>query len=169
VNALAAAIGSIADESAIASRPIAALTSRAAKPTATSATESAAASPTESSGTGSARTPAAGASWSARNATGLAFDARSRQSTRGLYPQDGPAQPEIVLAGLQSVAERSVHQKRFIRIPRRLRGSILRRGRSNLVQFVFRRSRRSSEAALLLGTLLCDLSGLSLPEGLQFE
>ena len=161
MNALASAIRAIADESAVAARP-AALASRPAEsattPTAAnlrpaSAAESTAARPSATAWA-SARTTRS--SW---NATGLAFDARSRKTAGALHTQDRPAQSEIVLAGLQTVAQRSVHQERFVGIGRRGRCIILRGGRRDLVQFVFRGSRRGAEAALLLLRTLPELSG----------
>ena len=133
MDALAAAIGAIANKSTIPPWPVAALASWAAKAPATSTAEPAAAPPTESSGACSARTASAGAPWSTRNAPGLAFDARSWECTGGLDTQNRAAQPEIILAGLQPVAQRSIDQERFVGIPRRLRRSILRRRRGNLV------------------------------------
>ncbi len=172
VDALPAAICTVPNESAITARPVAPLTSRAAKAPTTPAAESAAASPTKSSSATAARPPAPRTSWSAWsawNAGGLAFDTRSEQSTGRLHTQDRSAQPEIILAGLQSVAQRSVDQERLVGIPWRLGTSVLRRRRGNLVQFVFCRSRRGAEAALLLRTLLCEFSRLSLPLRLQLE
>jgi hypothetical protein len=100
VDALAPAIGAIADESAIATWPVAALATRAAEPAAApAAAKSATASTAKSAG--ALRT---GASGSARNATGLAFDARTRQPTGSLHPKYWASEPEIILASLQTVA-----------------------------------------------------------------
>lgn len=161
VNALPPTIGAIADESAIPSWPIAALTARPAKPSATSAAESSAPS-TAKSARALPTWAAAGASRGAWNTRGLPFHSRARKSTRRLQAQHGPAQPEIILAGLQTVAQRSIDQKCFVRVPRRGWSGILRSGGGNLVQFVYRRcSRCGAEAALLLGTLR-RLPGVSL-------
>jgi hypothetical protein len=125
VDALAAAIGAIANKSAIPSGAIPALAAWAAEASATPAAKSAAPTSTESSSASSAWARAARTSRSARNATGLPFDARSWESARSLYTQNWASQPEIILSGLQPVAQRSVDQERLVGVPWRLGRSIL--------------------------------------------
>lgn len=86
-----------------------------------------------------------------------------------MYTQHRPAQSEIFLAGLQSVAQRSVHQESFVRVSSVRHGIILWRCSRDLIQFVFRGGRSGAEPALLLLGTLRDLSGLSLPERLQLQ
>jgi hypothetical protein len=137
MNSLAAAIRAIANEPAVASRP-STLTSRPAEPaTAASSAESAASTSTAESttapGTTSAWTTRTGTSRSTGDTARLACNSRSRQSTGRLHPEHRPPQTEIVLAGLQSIADRSVYQKSFVGVRRRRLSHVLRRGRCQLV------------------------------------
>ena len=163
VNALASAIGAIANESAISSS-IAALASwPAAAPTATestaassSAAESTAATTTRPAKSGT--TP--GCAWNSRTARAwLSVRTSSRKTTgSGLDAECRSAQAEIILAALQTGTQRSVHQESFVGIGRRRLSSIRGAGRSDLVQIVFRVSRRGAEATGLLTGTLRELS-----------
>jgi len=161
VDAQSTAIVAVANECAGASRP-AALTSRPAEPAAASsaatsaepaptAAESASAACAATAWAAEACSSSAGSTGPTRTRAGLALDTCSpRCARRTLYAHDGAAQSEIILAALQSIAQRSVYQKRFVRIGRRLRSVVLGRGSRDLIQFIFRSSGRRSKAAALL-------------------
>ena len=116
MNALAAAIPAIANESAIATAPATPASRPAESPTpATKSTaKSTATSSAESTAARSTSTTAARSNGSTWNTARLAFDPRSRQAPGRLNPKHGPAQSEIILTGLQAVAQRSVHQESFV-------------------------------------------------------
>ncbi len=103
MDALAPAIGAIADESAVASRTPA-LTPRSAEAAATSAEPTTSATEPSTASSKPWCTAATRPSGRARDTAGLACHARSRQTARTQCAEGGPAQSEIVLAGLQPIA-----------------------------------------------------------------
>jgi hypothetical protein len=118
MNTLAPAIRAISDEPAVAiARTVAAPASRPAETTAAAA--SAAEPATAAVGPAKPRATrcAARSSRSAWNTTWLALDACSRETARGtLDAQHRPAQSKIILAVLQTRAQRSIHQEGFVGI-----------------------------------------------------
>lgn len=154
VNALAPTIGAITDESAVASGATA-LSARSAEAAATTTESTTATTSAESTAAWSAKasSPRTRSSWSARH--GLSVRAKSGLGAgSSLDAQHRTPQAEVILTGLQPVANRPIHQKCFIGVCRGRRGCILRAGGGNLVQLVFRiRGSRTEAAWLALRTL----------------
>ena len=168
MNPLPAAIGAIAEKRPVVAAGPAPLTTGSAEP-ATSAAKTAPAEPPTASAAAESTTAAlTGKSRSgSRNPTcarrprraGLSVVPKTLLSTRSkLKVRRGPAQSEIVLPGLQRIADGSVHQKRLVRIPRCLRTQVWRRGGSQLIEFVFGYAGGSSESVLLPGARLRRLT-----------
>ena len=170
MDALAAAIPSIADESSIPSWP-ALPASRTAEPTTAAPTsEPTATAAASATATKSRSAPSACSPRSARNDARLSLQALSPETARTLETQHRSPQSKIILSILQPVADRSIHQESFVGVCRWRRSILLRRGSRQLIQLVFGILRRGPEAALwLLGTLPGELAWLSWTRGLQFK
>ncbi len=169
MDALPAAIPSIANKSAVATRP-------AAPPARTAwTTDSATTASSPESATAPAKPRSAPSARSCRSSwknAGLSLHALSPKSAgSALQTQHGCPQSKVILTGLQTIAQRSIHQESLVGVRRTLGGQVGRWSSRKLIQFVFGVLRRCAEATLLLLGTLPELSRLSLLPllGLQLQ